>query len=548
MEESRRPLLLLLTPLLVGAALALGFLAGARLGAPQRVNAGLFSLHVQQRPSEKLDQVMDLIDRNYVDTVHEDKLVDEVLEDMLQKLDPHSYYISAAELQAAQEPLEGSFTGIGVEFALQRDTIVVITPVQGGPSEAMGIRAGDRIVSADGKSLAGVDVTNDQVMKALRGEKGSKVTLGIRRGSAKPFDVVVERGEIPINSIPVALIEPDGTGYIKLSRFARTTEEEFIRAADTLRAQGMRRLVLDLRGNGGGYLDAAIGVCDQLLPKGSKIVYTQGRAAPRKDYVSEGGGALVDMPLCLLIDEGSASASEIVAGAIQDNDRGVIVGRRSFGKGLVQEHVELPDHSAVRITTARYHTPSGRCIQRPYGNGIDYDDDLEQRYDHGELLHVDSIHLDSSQHYSTLRGRTVYGGGGIMPDVFVPADTADRSPYLVELYFSGAINQYALDEADHRRAQLKGLGGPEAFAKEYTVTQAQLQELAREAADLGVKQDPTALARSSARLAERLKAGIARNIWGEPGYYRVELADDPIYRSAREALGRGMAAVLTGTK
>ena len=536
MTERRGSWWVVLFPLVLGLALAAGFLAGARYGAPRNIAPSLFSFQ-QARPSDKLDQVMALIDRNYVDSIQEEKLVDEVLQDMLQKLDPHSYYISVAELRAAQEPLEGSFMGIGVEFAIQRDTIVVITPVEGGPSAKLGIRAGDRIVSADAKPLAGVHIANEDVMKALRGPEGSKVVVGILRGRDKPFDVEIERGEIPINSVAAALLDKDGTGYIKLSRFARTTEEEFIKASEGLLAQGMKRMVLDLRGNGGGYLNAAIGICDQFLPAGSQILYTQGRVSPRKDFIAGAGGLLVDMPLAVLIDEGSASASEIVSGAIQDNDRGLIVGRRSFGKGLVQEHVELEDHSAVRITTARYYTPSGRSIQRPYGQGVDYDEDMSSRFDHGEQFSADSIHLDSTKKFTTLKGRTVFGGGGIMPDLFVPADTSDRSAYLSELFFSGAINQYAFDVADRQRERLKSYRGPEAFAERYTLDPAQMQGLAKEAASLGVKEDARGMARSERLIAERLKAGIARNIWGEAGYYRVVIGTDSLYLAARRALG-----------
>ncbi|MBS1581006.1 MAG: S41 family peptidase [Bacteroidetes bacterium] len=534
MASPQRSIAVLL-PLFLGVALAAGYLIGTRFGTPAPAAEGIFGFR-RATPGDKLEQVLDLIDRQYVDTVQEDKLVDEVLQNMLQQLDPHSYYISAADLQAAQEPLEGSFMGIGVEFAIQRDTIVVISPVEGGPSEALGIRAGDRIVSADGKKLAGVGIGNEDVTKALRGPEGSKVTVGIARHGAKPFEVTIERGAIPINSVAAALLDPDGTGYIKLSRFARTTHDEFVKAAKSLKDQGMQRLVLDLRGNGGGYLNAAIGVCDELLPRGRGIVYTQGRASPRKDYTADGGGLLTDMPMAVLIDEGSASASEIVAGALQDNDRAVIVGRRSFGKGLVQEHIELPDHSAVRITTARYYTPSGRSIQRPYGSGIDYNDDLEARYDHGELLNADSIHLDTTHVYTTLGGRTVFGGGGIMPDLFVPADTAERSAYLTELFFSGALNRFAFDVADRQRERLQRYGSAAAFHRDYTVTPEQLQALTATAAKEGVTYDAAGLERSRGLIVDRLKAGIARNIWKDAGYYQVLLASDPIYRKAHDRL------------
>jgi carboxyl-terminal processing protease len=331
-------------------------------------------------------------------------------------------------------------------------------------------------------------------------------------------------------------MEPDGTGYIRLNRFARKTHEDFVKAAEALLDQGMKRLVLDLRGNGGGYLNAAIGICNELLPAGSIIVYTSGRASPRNDHVSKGGGLLTKIPLVLMIDEGSASASEIVAGAVQDNDRGMIVGRRSFGKGLVQEHIELNDRSAVRITTARYYTPSGRCIQRPYGEGIDYDDDLSLRADHGEFLSPDSIHLDRTKPYKTLKGRTVYGGGGIMPDVFVGADTTDRSSYLNELFFSGVITQTAFDLADSQRERLKAAyGSPQAFLEKYVVSGSDLDKLVQTAREQGIHDDGSGMARSKSIISERLKAGIARNIWQDEGYYRILLRSDPVYKAAREA-------------
>ncbi|MBP8822665.1 MAG: S41 family peptidase [Flavobacteriales bacterium] len=522
---------------MLGAALAGGYYLGSAFGS--RAGGVQFLELRGSTPGAKLQQVLDLIDRQYVDTVQESKLVDEVLQNMLQQLDPHSYYISAEDLRAAEEPLEGSFMGIGVEFSIQRDTIVVVSTIEGGPSEALGLRAGDRLVSADTTKLAGVGVTNEMVMKALRGPADTKVTVAVVRGGAKPFLVTITRGPIPINSVAAAFLDQDSTGYVKLSRFARTTYDEFQKATTQLKVHGMKRLVLDLRGNGGGYLNAAIGLCEELLPSGSEIVYTQGRSSPRQDYKADGKGSLTGMPLAVLIDEGSASASEIVAGAVQDNDRGLVVGRRSFGKGLVQEQVDLRDGSAVRLTTARYYTPSGRCIQRPYGNGIEYSDDLETRFLHGEMVSIDSIRLDSSEAYTTKEGRTVYGGGGIMPDLFVPADTSEHSAYFSELFFSGALNQFAFDVADRHRAKWAAYGGPERFQAGYWVAPAMLEELADAAAKLGVAKDPKGLERSSAAIALRIKAGIARNIWGDNGYYRVLLGADSIYGQARTALHSG---------
>lgn len=529
-------------PLMLALALVAGLFIGNDLARPDGSGAGTLTVFGLRKntASEKIGQVLDLIDRQYVDTVEKNALVDEVLQDILQQLDPHSYYISAAEIQAAQEPLEGSFEGIGVEFAIQRDTIVVISPVEGGPSAAVGIRAGDRILAADGIPLAGVNITNEDVIKNLRGPENSEVKVNIlRKGRRTPMEVTINRGRIPIHSVAVSLLGEDGTGYIKLIRFAKNTHEEFMQAVEALQAQGMQRLVLDLRGNGGGYLTSAIELADEFLEDGLVIVYTQGRNSPRRDITATGNGELHKVPLAVLIDEGSASASEIIAGAVQDNDRGIVVGRRSFGKGLVQEHVDLPDNSAVRLTTARYYTPSGRSIQRPYGEGISYADDLESRFDHGEMLSADSISLDTSQVYHTLRGRKVYGGGGIMPDIFVPADTAEVSRYLTELFFSGAINQFAFDVADRDRSKFLDHGSSKEFARRYQITDQLLRELQRFAGEQGISEQPGELERSRTQIATRLKAGIARNLWGNPGFYEIMLDSDQIFLRASEELHNG---------
>ena len=525
-------------PLMLALAMVAGLFIGKDMGqqGPGRGPLTVFNFR-QPSPADKIGQVLELIDRQYVDTVQKNALVDEVLQDILQRLDPHSYYISAAELNSAQEPLEGSFEGIGVEFAIQRDTIVVISPVEGGPSATAGLRAGDRILSANGVPLAGVNVSNETVMKNLRGPADSEVSVQIMRSGKKgSFEVKIQRGRIPINSVAVSLID-NGTGYIKLIRFAKNTHEEFMDAVRSLQAKGMNRLVLDLRGNGGGYLTSAVAMADEFLPEGNVIVYTEGRNSPRRDIAATSDGSLHDIPLAVLIDEGSASASEIIAGAVQDNDRGIVVGRRSFGKGLVQEHLELPDHSAVRLTTARYYTPSGRSIQRPYGEGIAYGDDLEARFEHGELVSIDSIRMDTSQVYYTSRGRVVYGGGGIMPDIFVAADTAEASRYLTELFFSGAINEFAFDVADRDRSDLLKYGSPEEFARRFQVTDEMIRELRSFASEQGIEEHAGASDRSLAQIAMRLKAGIARNLWGNPGYYEIILDIDRIYNRAMKELG-----------
>lgn len=527
-------------PILLALALVAGLFIGQDMASSTSSPLALFDLR-KPSASDKIGRVIDLIEAQYVDTVEKNALVDEVLQDLLQRLDPHSYYISAAELRAAQEPLEGSFDGIGVEFAIQRDTVVVISPVEGGPSAALGIRPGDRIVKANDQNIAGIGVTNDAVMKHLRGPKGSKVLVEIlRHGKPKPFEVTIERGKIPIHSVAAALLDEDGTGYIKLVRFAKNTHAEFLEAADKLREQGMVRMVLDLRGNGGGFLNAAIDIADEFLVSGRAIVYTEGLHSPRQDADATRTGRFEEIPLAILIDEGSASASEIVAGAVQDNDRGLLVGRRTFGKGLVQEHVPLPDSSAVRITTARYYTPSGRSIQRPYGEGIDYMDDFEVRASHGELLNVDSIRTDTTKAYTTLKGRTVYGGGGIMPDLFVPTDTVETSTYLTDLFFSGTLTQFAFDVADRDRQKLLArYSSGEDFAKRFDVDNSLLAELDRYAQKAGISPRPAEAARSRMLIAMRIKAGIARNVWGDGGYYRILLGKDPAYQRARRELEMG---------
>jgi carboxyl-terminal processing protease len=538
MSQERRPVSPFY-PLMLALALVAGLFIGQDMSNSSSGPMTVFRLR-SPGAADKIGQVLDLIDRQYVDTVEKNALVDEVLQDILQRLDPHSYYISAAELRAAQEPLEGSFDGIGVEFAIQRDTVMVVAAVEGGPSEALGIRAGDRILKADDKVLAGVSITNDGVMKTLRGPKGSEVTVSIlRTGQVKPFDVTIKRGKIPINSVAASILSSDGTGYIKLVRFAKNTHEEFLKAAKDLEKQGMQRMVLDLRGNGGGYLNAAIDLADEFLPNGRVIVYTQGRNSPRRDITATRRGQFESIPLAILIDEGSASASEIIAGAMQDNDRATIVGRRSFGKGLVQEHVDLPDQSAVRLTTARYYTASGRSIQRPYGEGIDYSGDYNVRYAHGELLSADSIRMDSSQTFTTLNGRTVFGGGGVMPDIFVPADTSEGSTYLSELFYTGALNQFALDIADRDRNKLLGFGTHKAFNERFVVNDALLRELGAFAEKQGITPKAEDLARSRAQIATRLKAGIARNVWGNAGFYEIMLDTDSIYKRASKELVQG---------
>lgn len=535
MEERRPNKLAVFYPIFLALMLALGIWVG------QSYNSGGISTPKffggQNGESAKIQQIIDLIEREYVDTVDQKALVEGVIQDMLQELDPHSYYISAEELQRFQEPLEGNFDGIGVEFMLQKDTIVVISPVEGGPSEAVGIRAGDRIVEVDGEVIAGTDLNNQDVIDKLRGERGTKVTVGILHPRSKDLlDVVITRAQIPIYSVAINYMVNEKTGYIKLSRFARTTYEEFMQAANELKAQGMEKLVLDLRGNGGGYLDQAVEMGQEFLNKGDLIVYTEGEHQEKRSHYAAKDGEFRNIELAVLIDQGSASASEIVAGALQDNDRGTIVGRRSFGKGLVQEHVGLPDGSALRLTVARYYTPTGRSIQKPYGDGIDYNEEHLARYQSGELTSEDSLVFDPELAFETEGGKTVYGGGGITPDVFVPVDTVGASMYLSELSYQGIINEFAFDQADRMREELNNLSGPEEYQKHYPMDEAMLQALVAFAEKNGIEDDPTGFAASKEVIAVRLKANIARNIWNNKGYYPIILEDDPVLNKALGSL------------
>ncbi len=372
----------------------------------------------------KIEKVLSYIEQHYVDKIKPDSLSDLTLSALLNNLDPHSEYIPASELQTVNEPLEGNFDGIGVEFNILKDTITVVNPIAGGPSEKVGIKAGDKIIFVNTEKVAGIKISNQQVFKKLRGERGTKVKVKIKRtNSVQLIEFVITRGEIPIYSIDAAYMIKSTIGYIKINRFSASTYKEYLDSFNKLKKSGMKKLIIDVRGNGGGYLNAAVDIIDELLPKGTRIVYTEGQASPRKDYKATDKGGFENEEVVVLIDEGSASASEILAGAIQDNDRGVIIGRRSFGKGLVQEQMEMPDGSALRLTTARYYTPTGRCIQKSYSNGKEkYFEEEFNRYENGELLSVDSIKFADSLKFKTPSGKIVYGGGGIMPDIFIALD------------------------------------------------------------------------------------------------------------------------------
>lgn len=519
-------------PIIVAVAVVVGFLLGVNISpGPTAQTDSIISF--KHRNFNILNEIITYIDQEYVDTVQKDQLIEETVQHLLQELDPHSYYIPAAELKAMSEPLEGNFEGIGVQFNIQKDTVVVVTTISGGPSEKVGLKAGDRIVKVDGELIAGNGITNQKVMKLLKGKKGTKVNLTIDRQNEKDLDFVITRDQIPYYSVDVSYMLNKDVGYVKISRFAKTTYEEFMEATEKLSNAGMKNMVIDLRGNGGGYLDAAVNIADELLPKGKMIVYTEGRKRERENYLSRRAGKYQSTPISILIDESSASASEILAGAIQDNDRGEIIGRRSFGKGLVQEQTPWPDGSATRLTVARYYTPTGRCIQRPYNNGIEaYNEDYYHRYETGELYNPDTIDFPDSLKYETPEGKIVYGGGGIMPDHFVPMDTTGGSFYLNSLVYKGLVYEYAFNYADSRRDEIKAqYETPENFDRQFPI-QAVLDDFVVFADEKGIKKDEKGYLRSKQLLQERLKAYIARNIWNNEGFYLIINKDDHAVEAA----------------
>ena len=439
------------------SALLLGNLIAERAQRGKNLKdlSGLFSFG----NSSKVSDLLSLIDGQYVDSVDLDSITDEVMSDIVSKLDPHSVYIPAKDLEAVNSELEGSFSGIGVQFNIQSDTVMIVSVISGGPSEKVGLMAGDRIVKVNDTAFVGKDVvSNEKVMRKLRGPKGTEVKLGVRRqGTKEVLSYTIQRGEIPINSVTVAYIIEPGVGFIGLNNnFGNNTYDEFLHSIAELRAKGARKYIIDLRENSGGLMDVAIRMINEFLPKGQMIVYSEGKAYPRTDAKADGTGSCINYPMVVLIDEFSASASEIFAGAIQDNDRGLIVGRRSFGKGLVQTQIPFSDGSAVRLTVARYFTPSGRSIQKPYvrGKSADYEMDLLKRFEHGEFDTKDSIQVADSLKFKTLKGRTVYGGGGIMPDIFVPRDTLQYSPYLTKVVNYGYTYQFAFQYTDKNRTKL----------------------------------------------------------------------------------------------
>ena len=490
--------------------------------------------------TSKFDEVMYHINNAYVDTVNNKKLEEDAIVAMMEELDPHSQYISVEEFNAVNDPLLGSFEGIGVQFRIVEDTVAIVNTIKGGPSEKVGVMAGDRIVYVDDSLVAGIKIKNESVMRLLKGPKGTKVNVRIfRRGEKDLLDFTITRDVIPTYSVDIAYMLDDKTGYIKLSKFSATTHKEFVKAAKRLKQEGMSQLILDLRGNGGGYLGEAVDIADEFLPKGSLVVFTEGRFRPKKTYNARRKGLLEDMPLAVLIDDESASASEIVAGAVQDNDRGTIVGRRSFGKGLVQEQVMLSDNSAIRITVARYYTPTGRCIQKPFdGNLEDYLLESYDRYENGELFSADSIHLNDTLKYYTPKGKVVYGGGGIIPDVYVPLVDDSTEYYFNRIVNLGILYQYAFDYCDSHRQELARYKTVTEFDQSFHVTDAMFNELVSRAEKKNIKGNT--LEKQVARRETNilLKAYIARDLFEEEGFYPIYRPMDDMLQKAIEALNQ----------
>ncbi len=490
--------------------------------------------------SLKFGEVLETISRYYVDTVNESKLVENVIVEMLHELDPHSSYLTKEEVRASQEMLEGGFEGIGVSFNILRDTIFIINPIVGGPSEKVGIRAGDRIVRVDGENVAGIGISNLDVQKKLKGKKGTKVRVGIKRKNVdKILEFTIVRDEIPIYSLDASYMIDESTGYIKLSRFSNTTVAEFKNAMEELGEKNMKNLILDLSGNGGGYLWSAVDLADQFLSGRRMIVYTEGEKNPRRNFYSTEAGDFTDGKLVVMIDETSASASEIVSGALQDWDRAVIVGRRSFGKGLVQGRFDLRDGSELRLTVAKYYTPSGRLIQKPYDEGYEeYSKELTDRYRNGELSGKDKKLFADSLKYNTLvKKRVVYGGGGILPDVLVPIDTSNYSEYYRSLLSRGILNQFILDWVDVHRKELKNnYPSFEVFNKNFEISSQTKNELLAYSEKEGLAYDQKGFETSESIIKLLLKAYIARDLWDTSEFYHVYNPSDPIFGKAIEVI------------
>lgn len=540
--NKKRSKLVVWLPLIIAVSIAVGIFVG-----------NIFTQHDgggHLRPSfrrnlNKIDVLFDFMNQAYVDTVNINEIVEQTIPTIISTLDPHSAYITAEDMRSTGTELDGHFGGIGVEFMIQDDTIQIVNVTLGGPSEAVGIMSGDKIVSVGDSVFAGIGLSNMKVMKTLRGPKGTKVKLGIKRSTSEEIlDFDVTRAEVPIKSIEASYMLDEGIGYIKIDKFAITTYDEFISAVAKLKKEGANSFIVDLQQNTGGYMGAANLLTNEFLQKGDLIVYTEGRVDPRKDYVADGTGICKEDQIVVLIDEGSASASEIFAGAIQDHDRGLLVGRRTFGKGLVQDQYQFPDESAIRLTIARYHTPSGRCIQKPYerGNRSDYDMDIWNRYTRGEFDTQDSIKNEDLPVYYTKMGRPVYGNGGVTADVFVPRDTTGINSYYIKIVNSGVFRDYSFAYASQNKEKLKGMGNWE-DAYKYLQTVPLVDNLVSYAESKQIRRRPVLIAESRQLIKVQLEALILRYVFSDnDAFYKVYQQDDKIIKKAVELIKEGKAS------
>lgn len=521
-------------PLIAALTFILGFIAG------DLVNRG----NAPTAAQKKFQTVLSLIHHDYVDDVDLDSLLEKTLPSLLTNLDPHSAYIPASDLQAVNDDLEGSFGGVGIQFMVDNDTIKVIEVIPGGPAEKVGVLPGDRIVKVDGTDMAGIGITTEKVFKTLRGEKGTKVSLGIKRSNAKKlltYDIT--RGDIPVNTVDATYIASPGIGYIKVNKFGRTTYDEFFQGLNQLRRDGAEDFIVDLRGNTGGYMEMAFLMANEFLNKGDLIVSTKGRDFNSSSMVhADGTGVFKEAQVVVLLDEFSASASEIFAGALQDNDRGLIIGRRSFGKGLIQRQSVLPDSSAIRLTIGRYYTPSGRSIQKDYSNLSAYEHDILDRYNRGEMFSADSIKLNTDLAFTTIHGRTVFGGGGIMPDIFVPNDTTGMSSYYINVVNAGLLQRFAFDYVDENRSQLKHAQTTEELLEMLPTDDMLLRQFVQFATRNGIPARWYYINISRELIVNQLKALIARDSLGYGAYFEISNQTDSNVNRAIEELLNGSAA------
>ena len=528
-----KPKYFIYLPIAFSFVLIAGMLLGSLMNQKQTINKSLFPLG--NSSYNKMDDLLDYIDRNYVDTIDKLVLETDAVKSMLEDLDPHSSYITADEFHTVNDPLLGSFEGIGISFRIEKDSITVINPIPGGPSIKVGLMAGDRIVKIEDTLVAGVGITNNDAIRKLKGKKGTIVNVSIfRRDIPKLIDFSITRDVIPTFSLDVAYMVNSEIGYIKLNKFSATTYQEFGKAVNKLKNEGMSKLILDLRGNPGGFLNAAIDISDEFLADGKLIVYTEGKSRPKSYAFASKKGRLLTENVIVLLDEGSASASEIVAGAIQDNDRGTIIGRRSFGKGLVQEQMEFPDGSALRLTISRYYTPTGRCIQKPYEKEHfeDYSSEAYHRYQNGEMQSADSIHFNDSLKYTTPGGKTVYGGGGIMPDIYVPLVTDTIHTFYNVLANRGLIFQFAFDYTDAHRTSLNQFKTFEDFDAAFAMSNTDYNDLVAYAEDKGIESSPEKIRVSKDKIKTLFKAFVGRNVLEEKGFYPIYHQIDTTFKRA----------------